>query len=469
MASAEQSGLIPGLTVKQNSDHPSGRYINKNLISIITPTLNRADFLKLAIQSFVRQDFPPERFEIIVVDNGSTDSTKQIVEDAMTAHKSHTIRYIYEPEPGLLSGRHRGALEAKGDILVFTDDDIEATPKWLSALASAFEDPAVHLAGGPSLPKYETAPPSWIEPYCSLKDNHLICIPFSLIDLGDELLEIDSTYVIGLNYAIRKRTLFELGGFHPDCIPKHLQYFQGDGETGLLIKIRERGYKTIYHPEAKVHHNIPSSRLTVEYFEGRYFYQGVCDSYTSIRKNRGTDNIPDRIFNPDDPTIPTLRVFNEYYQQIHKAYVDGYNFHLNAVRKSPILLSWVLKDDYFDYKLPKLEINSLSSQSESNLRIGSPYPPDLPTEQILLQNALRFCEEANSFVAQGNFSSASQCLDEAMYIYPRIRNLQYMRAFCLWKLGRLEEAHIASDAELNAYPDNEDCRKMTKLIKRTWR
>jgi glycosyltransferase involved in cell wall biosynthesis len=66
-------------------------------------------------------------YEILIIDNGSTDDTKEISQEIMKEAANRQIRYIFEPEPGLLAGRHRGALEAKGELLVFVDDDIEAT------------------------------------------------------------------------------------------------------------------------------------------------------------------------------------------------------------------------------------------------------------------------------------------------------------------------------------------------------
>ena len=89
--------------------------------SIIVPTLNRSALLQRTISSLLAQTFPVGDFEIIVVDNGSTDSTRATVESLRKEHPKSRLRYVYEPEPGLLSGRHRGALEATGEILVFTD------------------------------------------------------------------------------------------------------------------------------------------------------------------------------------------------------------------------------------------------------------------------------------------------------------------------------------------------------------
>lgn len=96
--------------------------------------------------------------------------------------------------------------------------------------------------------------------------------------------------------------------------------------------------------------------------------------------------------------------------------------------------------------------------------IAPPYPPNLPTQQILVQNALQLCKQANSLISQGNFVSALHYLDEAMYKYPKIENLQYLRASCLWKLGRLDEAKIAITAEIKAYPGNPNSNALLTSI-----
>ncbi|AFY36210.1 glycosyltransferase family 2 protein [Calothrix sp. PCC 7507] len=341
-------------------------------ISIIIPTLNRASSLELAIKSFCLQNCSPDNFEILVVDNGSTDNTKDITETARNAFPSHQIRYIYEPEPGLLSGRHRGALEAKGDILTFVDDDIEADPNWLQAIKESFDDPTVQIVGGRNLPKYEVEPPEWLEWFWSDHPYGKLCGELSLLDFGEQIRDIDANYVWGLNFSIRKSTLFELDGFHPDCIPKHLQYLQGDGETGLTQKAKIKGYKAIYQPNALVFHNVSKDRMTYEYFDKRYFYQGVCDSYSLIRKNQ--DKLKDVSFlqkNQDffrkikqlGKKIISIKsdknIKNEkdaLKARFHHSYQKGYQFHQNAVHKNPELLNWVLKKDYWDYTLPKINI-----------------------------------------------------------------------------------------------------------------
>src|SRR5262249_38745669 len=150
----------------------------------------------------------------------------------------------------------------------------------------AFRDPEVMLTGGPTSPHYEVEPPSWLggmwEEY---EEGVRVLGELSLVDLGPTRKDVDPLYVQGANFAIRKTTFQACGGFHPDCLPKPLQRYQGDGETGLALKIRARGLKALYHPGAAVTHVIPAARLTPESFEQKGFYQGVSGSYFDIRRN----------------------------------------------------------------------------------------------------------------------------------------------------------------------------------------
>ena len=103
-------------------------------ISVIFPTRNRCAFLADAARSALEQDFDADRYEILVVDNGSTDGTKEVVA-GLTAQAPGRVRYFLEEQPGLHRGRHRGAREARGEFLVYADDDILAAPSWLAAVA----------------------------------------------------------------------------------------------------------------------------------------------------------------------------------------------------------------------------------------------------------------------------------------------------------------------------------------------
>ena len=315
-------------------------------ISIIIPTYNRSTPLRRALQSVLDQDFPRADYEILVVDNASTDATRAVAEEAMQTHGGHAIRYLYEPIPGLLPGRHRGAAESRGSILVFIDDDIEADRGWLAAIHDAFRDPAVHIVGGRNLPNYAVPPPPWIDQVWTRGPDYAYCGFYSLLDFGERRREIDADYIWGLNFSIRRETLYRLGGFHPDTVPRRFQRYQGDGETGLTIKLKEQGLKAIYEPGALVRHLVPAERLTVDYLERRHYFQVVCDSYTAIRKTRGFK------FYLYAPLFPASEQELIAYR-IQTAYTCGYNYHQVEVKKDPRLFDWVLRENYFDYRYPE--------------------------------------------------------------------------------------------------------------------
>jgi glycosyltransferase involved in cell wall biosynthesis len=342
-------------------------------ISCIIPTLNRSALLRNTINSLIKQNVSQDMYEILIIDNGSKDDTKEISQHIIKETADRQIRYIFEPEPGLLAGRHRGAMEANGELLVFVDDDIEATAGWLQAIFETFKRPQVQLVGGRNLPKFEVEPPAWLESfYVATPDGGRSCTWLSLLEMGESELEIDPNYVWGLNFAIRRRALHDLGGFHPDCIPQELQRFQGDGETGLTMKARSHGYTAVYQPKATIYHTIPASRMTPEYFENRAYYQGVCDSYSNIRRE-GSGALTDSVNVKSFPLRYARRIAGRVArylktcvtaetveiaairQQVYRAYQAGYEFHQIAVRSSPELLAWVLRPDYWDYRLPQLK------------------------------------------------------------------------------------------------------------------
>ena len=139
------------------------------MLSVVIPTRNRAEFLATALESIADQNLSPDQFEVLVIDNGSTDRTKDVVDEMQS--RLANLRCIYAAEPGLHVGRHRGLKEAAGDVLVYADDDIRAMPRWLSTLADIFSDPAVAMAGGNNIPDFQGPVPSWLDTLWSEPQN----------------------------------------------------------------------------------------------------------------------------------------------------------------------------------------------------------------------------------------------------------------------------------------------------------
>jgi glycosyltransferase involved in cell wall biosynthesis len=109
--------------------------------SVVVPVRNGERTLDACLRSLVDQDYPPDRHEILVVDNGSTDRTAEII-------GSYPVRRLYEPKRGVSNARNRGIEEARGEIVAFIDGDCVAVSSWLRTLVAPFADPDVGCVGG---------------------------------------------------------------------------------------------------------------------------------------------------------------------------------------------------------------------------------------------------------------------------------------------------------------------------------
>ena len=329
-------------------------------LSVIIPTCNRASFLRDALISILSQTLDRDRFEIIVADNGSNDETPDIVAGL---NGSGRLRYLQVPDPGLHNGRHLGAEEARGEILCFVDDDIIAAQEWLEAIFNLFKDEQTALAGGRALPKWETDPPDWIDLFKSEIEGGWTIGYLSLSDWGDVRKEIPAACVYGCNFSIRKKVLFDCGGFHPDAMPQELIRFRGDGETGLALEVEKRGYRAFYEPKAIIYHRVSSERLTVDYFCRRAFNQGVSASFTEIRRERGipsiqasstsekTNSLFDRIQTAFRSAVSRAAETDDKWcralKRVADAFEKGKLYHRNEVAKDADLLKYVLRDKYY--------------------------------------------------------------------------------------------------------------------------
>jgi len=332
----ERTSQMAIQSVAPSSDRPR--------LSVVIPTRNRAASMDRVLNSLVSLQNPGWPYEIIMVDNGSTDTTRQVAESYQQTSLPQ-LRYVFEHNPGLHNGRHRGAFEARGQVLCYLDDDVKVDPLWLKSVVETFETTGAVLVGGKILPEYEQTPPDWVKEFVKSVGNYGYNIgQLTLIDLGEQIREIDPIYVWGANFSIRKDVLFECGGFRPDSMPKELLDLRGDGETGLSRAIKQKGYKAFYHPRAMVRHCISKDRLTVEYFCARMFSQGISDSFTEIR-NAG-------------------KLPNPVVSAAWEAYQNGKIHHRQIVQNNPNLLSWITRKDYFSECQSKTPAPVIQSQQK---------------------------------------------------------------------------------------------------------
>ena len=308
-------------------------------------------------------------WELIVIDNGSSDGTFAAVEEVLEAEHFDNGRCVIEETPGLLAGRHRGVRESRGDVLVFVDDDVTFGENWLVALADAFAEPECGLVCARSLPDYECEPPAWLSGLWTTElglPGGSACYLISVLDFGCERRLVDARYAMGVSYAIRRDLLVELGGFHPDGVPWELRMFRGDGETGVSLTARERGLMAHYEPDVLVHHRVPADRLTMEYLERRSYLQGITQSYTDLRRAAGLYSEADaphqgvlrtylwRLRSAVRRGRPTTDPASDGSRggTLATAFHQGYAYHQEQYRHNAFVEAWVNRPDYWDYSLP---------------------------------------------------------------------------------------------------------------------
>jgi glycosyltransferase involved in cell wall biosynthesis len=234
-------------------------------VSIVIGTLNRRELLDRAIRSILAQGCDPSRYEIVVVDNGSTDGTREVVEAIMAG--AGNVHYVVEPRLGLSIARNRGIAESRGPIIGFFDDDGTAEPGWLAKMLELFrQEPDIGAAGGLIKVAWPDSQPEWMPMH--LQGYYAGC------DYGDARRYLDfPQYPYGPNMMIRRSLLDAIGGFNEQVGPKG-QNIMSAGELDLFQRLYERPIKVVYEPGAVVHHWVPAERATRRWLLRRAYKHG---------------------------------------------------------------------------------------------------------------------------------------------------------------------------------------------------
>lgn len=244
--------------------------MNDIKISAIITTHNRVEYLKRALNGLAEQTLPKNKFEILVVDNASTDNTKQAVLDML--HSLSNLQYIYESVLGLPHARNTGWKTARGRYIAFLDDDAIPSPQWLEKIVETFETvkPKPGCVGGKIQPIWESPQPSW------LNDNLARCL--TILDWSDTPFFIQQPqYVAGANIAFPRDLIEKVNGFKSDLGRVGKKLLSND-EILVSKRIEKMGFKTYYHPDIAVYHHILASRINKTWFMSRHYWQGVSDA-----------------------------------------------------------------------------------------------------------------------------------------------------------------------------------------------
>jgi len=240
-----------------------------NFISVIIATHNRADYLKIALESLEAQSAESNTFEVIVVDNASTDNTCSVVESFKDRIKY--ISYIYETQALANHARNIGWQAAKGTYVAYIDDDAVPVTNWIKNIYNSLNSltPKPGIIGGKVTPIWEGEKPAWLDPrlYGAL----------SLIDYSDQAIFLKNKYPFSVNMVFQKDLLQKFGGFDLKLGRRGTKLLSGD-ETAIAKRIERAGYTIYYDPAICVEHHIHKSRLNQAWFIQRYYWGGYSDA-----------------------------------------------------------------------------------------------------------------------------------------------------------------------------------------------
>lgn len=223
-------------------------------VTVAICTYNRARWLRETLQSLTRQNYPADKWEVIVVDNNSSDDTRKVVDSFASAPKPP--RYFLETNQGSSFARNRGIAEAKGEIVVFTDDDMLGGPEWLELLISPFLLPGnenIAAVGGEVVPVFPDGLPPWLERQ------------WRPLEFRNDVGPLKPNQLpMTANLAIRISVFKKVGLFRTDLgrIGNH-SLFNEDHE--MCRRIFRAGYGMWYSADAMLQHQIPAARLTFRY------------------------------------------------------------------------------------------------------------------------------------------------------------------------------------------------------------
>lgn len=225
--------------------------------SVVVCTYNRADSLSATLEALKRQAVRPGfRWEVVVVDNNSRDRTRQVVEAFQRDWPA--LRYRFEPQQGLSHARNNGIAAMRGEIVLFTDDDVCPEPDWVQRIADGMTVHRCDACGGFIAPLFEAAPPPWL----TERFYGFLALRTDRADTYE--LTRDGPMPFGANMAFRRSVFDRVGGF--DVMRGRKGNVLASGEDGEFFeRLVAAGGRVMFFGDARVHHRVEAFRLTKRY------------------------------------------------------------------------------------------------------------------------------------------------------------------------------------------------------------
>jgi glycosyltransferase involved in cell wall biosynthesis len=246
------------------------------MLTVLLATRNGATTLPSVLDAFGKLETPRSGWKIVIVDNGSTDTTRQVIagfEDRLP------LTYVFEPAIGKNTALNTGLAYVSGDLVVLTDDDALPRPDWIVRLRAAADlNPTFSIFGGAVLPRWETSPPRWVLNWVPLN------VAYAISD--SSLLEgpVEGDHIFGLNMAVRS-DIFDAGHrFDPSIGPGSSRSYPMGSETEFVLRLIQEGVRAWYARTAIVDHFIRTRQLRPAWLLGRAVRFGRGQYRLDLRK-----------------------------------------------------------------------------------------------------------------------------------------------------------------------------------------
>lgn len=250
------------------------------MISVILCTYNRDKYIYNVLKSVAENDYPHDQYEVVLVNNNSTDGTENECRRFQADYPDIRFRYFLETNQGLSYARNCGIRNAQGDLLVYVDDDATVNPEYLRTYSDFFTShPEAVAAGGPILPVYETEEPEWMTHYT----RQLIT---GKLFLGNNQREFPRGAFPGGGNSCYRKSVFDTVGLFNVELGRKGNSLIGAEEKDIFDKMTTHGMHFYYLPNAILYHIIPPHKLTQDYFDRLTYSIGVSERYRTQQISR---------------------------------------------------------------------------------------------------------------------------------------------------------------------------------------
>jgi len=248
---------------------------DRPIVSAVISTYNRCEMLRVALERLLAQRAEGVGYEVIVVDNNSTDKTREVVESFINSGHSN-LRYVFEPRQGVSYARNSGLQLARAPIIAFADDDVVVARDWIAVIKRAFDaHPDVACVGGKVLAEWKSEPPAW------LTRDHWS--PLALQDYGDDPFYVNAKNplcLVSANLAFRREVFSLIGPFAPE-LQRVKDGIGSMEDLELLMRFWGAGGESLYLPALVVTTEVPVARTTKKYH--RRWHRGHGRFYALMR------------------------------------------------------------------------------------------------------------------------------------------------------------------------------------------